>query len=325
MLRLIIELGCHRKTVEKYLNRYLETGEAYTKPKTGRRLKLSQEQAQQLKDVALRNNFLSNNQLASMFADLPPMCSDTVSNYLRKYGVRSRIAAQKPLLTEREKAIRLEISRRNLRRPLSDWSKTIYIDEFHIETGAKAKVRVKRLRGSRFRPENLDRYKVKQRRAFTAVCCFSSQGLGPITMVSGGFDAAQYLEYLIEKVIPYAEQCFPATNDGPSYFVLHDNAPIHCAAIVTSYLAETLPGRLIEHAPYSPDCNPIENLGAIFKRTFKKYLKSWPSDSEFSLKNCCQVAWREVSDNIAYVASLIDSMPSRYQAVIDANGDHTKY
>ena len=88
-------------------------------------------------------------------------------------------------------------------------------------------------------------------------------------MVRGGFDATQYLIYLTEKVIPYANECFLANSDGPGYFLLHHNAPIHGSSIVTSFLAVNLPGRLIEHPPYSPDLNPIENLGAMFKKPLR--------------------------------------------------------
>ena len=91
------------------------------------------------------------------------------------------------------------------------------------------------------------------------------------------------------------------------------------------FLEEYFPGRIIEHPPYSPDLNPMENLGSQFKRLFYKYLRNWPADSDFLLETLTRVAWREVGDNEVLVASPIDSLPSRYQAVVDARGSHTRY
>ena len=257
-------VGIAFNTAQKYIDRYQSSGDVFVKKSKGAKRKLSPVQEEILKNVALQNNFATNNQLTSMIEDFPAVCGNTVTNYLKRHGIRCWVAAQKPKLEERDKAIRLELATRNLRRPSSDFERTVYIDEFHIETNAKRKVRVKRLRGCRFDANNLDNYRDKQRKALTAVCCFSSRGLGPIQMYSNGCNARQYLDYLICKAIPYAQEMFPPIEEGqPNFFLLMDNAPIHSSRFVTDYLSEFLPGRLIEHPPYSPDLNPIENLGSM--------------------------------------------------------------
>ena len=112
---------------------------------------------------------------------------------------------------------------------------------------------------------------------------------------------------------------------GNDFFLIQDNAPIHAANIVSEFLAETIPGRLIEHPPYSPDLNPIENLGSMFKRLIRKYLKVWAVNSDFDLQTVAQIAWREIGDNSSLIQSLVGSMSQRYQSVIINNGYHTKY
>lgn len=90
-------------------------------------------------------------------------------------------------------------------------------------------------------------------------------------------------------------------------------------------MIETIPDRLIEHAPYSPDCNPIENLGNYFKKNFYKYIRAQSINTEFELMTMSRIAWAEKAENTQLVRSLIDSIVRRYQSVVENNGYHTKY
>ena len=90
--------GIDVRTVRKYLGRYRETGDVYVKKSTGRRCKLSPTQVQQLVSVAENNRFATNSALANMIEYGPGISENTVRNYLRKNGLYSRIAAQKPNL-----------------------------------------------------------------------------------------------------------------------------------------------------------------------------------------------------------------------------------
>ena len=157
-------------------------------------------------------------------------------------------------------------------------------------------------------------------KSLTAICCFSSAGLGPNRMVNGRVTGEVYRDFLRDYVLPYGDE-----NLGGDYFTLHDNAPVHTAAVVSEFLVLHLPGRLIEHPPYSPDLNPIENLGSQFKRILKRYLCASVMTNTFEFETIARLAWREVGDNAELVSSLIQSIPTRYQSVIGVNGDHTKY
>ena len=147
---------------------------------------------------------------------MPEISDATVSRYLKKHGICSRIAAQKTSL-----------ELRNLHR-IGDLCRTIFIHEFHIQTDDGSKKRVKRLANSRYSGQNIDNYKSKNRLSLTAVCFFSSKGSGPIRPVFGKMNAESYLDYLIEMVLPYAR-----ANFGEKLFILQYNAPIHKARIVT--------------------------------------------------------------------------------------------
>ena len=215
---------------------------------------------------------------------------------------------------------------RNLSRNQEDFQRVIYIDEFHFETGAKRKLRVKRPRNTRYEASNINNYNIKQRKKLSAIRCFCSKGIGPIKKLHSGVDAAAYLSFLQESVIPFAEETFPVSQFGEhNYFILHDNAPIHSSNVFSEFLAQRLTGRIIEHPPYSHDLNPIENLGSQFKRIFLRYLRYFPVNSDLDLEHLTRIAWREVGDNDELVASLVLSMTRRYQAVVNVNGNHTRY
>ena len=54
-------------------------------------------------------------------------------------------------------------------------------------------------------------------------------------------------------------------------------------------------------------------------------MRCWTVNFDNELENLTRIAWREVADNSQLVTSLVNSMRSRYQAVIEYDGYHTKY
>ena len=77
-----------------------------------------------------------------------------------------------------------------------------------------------------------------------------SSGPGSVEIMRGSMDSVRYRQILERHVIPFA--------DTFRYF-LHDNAPPHKAA-VTLQLLESSQVSVLTWPPYSPDCNPIENI-----------------------------------------------------------------
>lgn len=111
----------------------------------------------------------------------------------------------------------------------------------------------------------------------------------------------------------------------------HDNGPTYKARIVQRWLRNyaTREGLFLPTwPPYSPDLNPIENLWAILKeRICKRYphLGDLPRNTA-SLDLLIDAAvelWAEIDDEV--FENLINSMPARMQAVVEANGWYTKY
>jgi transposase len=112
---------------------------------------------------------------------------------------------------------------------------------------------------------------------------------------------------------------------------MQDNASIHTARIVQRWLrnwARTNQVELLAWPPYSPDLNPEENLWKLLKDGVGKdhqYLREMPNSeaSLASLDLAVDAAWRSIRETV--LLNLAESMPRRLEAVIAAEGWHTKY
>ena len=287
----------------------------------GRQTKMNEDQIDQVAAYALEHNFATNNDIIQYIREqqLPSITANTVSNYLKRKGVRSRIAAEKPNLTDAAMANRLEASLSNSLVPNWVWQRTVFIDEFSIDSRIKRKTRVKRLRGERAKSANINRYELRNPKSFSFVCCFTYTGVGPIKLINGRFSAEKYLEYLRDDLLPYYSSYF-----DDLFWLLHDNARVHTATIVRDFLADQN-CRVHTHPPYSPDLNPIENLGNTVKKRFYDRFKSIPPNSNGHLFQIIVQIWQELDNQMDLIHSLVNSMCSRYAECIRAAGDSTRY
>lgn len=71
----------------------------------------------------------------------------------------------------------------------------------------------------------------------------------------------------------------------------------------------------------SPDLNPIEHIWAIIKQRLGQYRRK--PTSRAAMYEAIQNEW----DRLTYdeILAIVDSMPRRIQACIEANGGVTKY
>ena len=110
------------------------------------------------------------------------------------------------------------------------------------------------------------------------------------------------------------------TRLHPELFLMQDNARPHCAKETLAEFAER-GVHLIFWPPASPDLNPIEMIWDDMKNWIQEH---YPERLTYTtLRKAVREAWDSISER--RLNELLDEMPARCQAVIDANGMQTKY
>jgi transposase len=134
-----------------------------------------------------------------------------------------------------------------------------------------------------------------------------------------GYSAKSYLKIL--------DEALPTIYEDGMIFV-HDNAPIHSATKTKEWLDEWLI-EVSDWPPYSPDLNPIENAWAKLKERLHDFnpdlelTKGGEEKVRQVIFKGLEEAWDALGSE--YVRGLIESMPRRCAAVIEAKGWYTKY
>ena len=130
--------------------------------------------------------------------------------------------------------------------------------------------------------------------------------------IERNMNSNMYCEILQQSMIPSLQK------QGRRAVFQHDNDPKHTSK-TTITLLKRLRVNVMDWPSMSPDLNPIEHLWGILKRKVEVY----------KVSNICQL--RDVvmeegkSIPVATCEALVNSMPRRIKAVLENDGDHTKY
>ncbi len=140
----------------------------------------------------------------------------------------------------------------------------------------------------------------------------SSAGVGPLCFLRSKVNTAVYQEVLEHFMLPAADQLY-----GDADFIFQqDLAPAHSAKATSTWFKDHgIP--VLNWPANSPDLNPIENLWCIVKRKMR-YAR--PNNAE-ELKATIRATWTLITPEQCH--RLIDSMPRRIAAVIQAKGAPT--
>lgn len=267
-----------------------------------------------------------------------PISTMTLSRRRSEAGLGSYIAAEKPGLRAENVEKRLQWALEHRDWTIEQWKRVIWSDESSLWIGVNPR------RQWVIRPpgERLNRRYVKKTFKSAQVktmiwACFTGERLGLLIVCDeGGIGADEYEDILYDGLFSLIDDLLeppedPGTiqiADENTFIFMQDNAPCHKAAYVLEFLKENrVP--LMEWPPQSPDLNPIENLWTELKVRFHQRfteLFSHPSKSmeaRYRYGEILQEVW--YSQGMELVEALIQSMPRRCEAVIQAQGGWTKY
>ncbi|KAA8493093.1 Transposable element Tc3 transposase [Porphyridium purpureum] len=143
----------------------------------------------------------------------------------------------------------------------------------------------------------------------------SLRGLTMAVFVEGGLNAVKYQQVLLEALLPFGLEMYDF-----NFTFQQDNAPAHTANSTKAWL-DALGVTVLPWPARSPDLNPIENIWGVLSRVVYRKGRQFARVAE--LKAAVLAAWATEAQK--YVVPLLESMPRRLQAVLDARGHHIKY
>ena len=242
-----------------------------------------------------------------------------------RYALRSRgytrcVALAKPPLTEDNKRIRLEWAKQHVNWTVDEWWTILWSDETWVTGGRHKKKWVTRMVG-----EELDDTclvdKVRKKAGWMFWGCFSGNKKGPHLFWEKEWKSINKERYC-ERIVPLVDGWI---RMNPHLRFMQDQGPSHSAALTAQELQERGIYPIFWPA-FSPDLNPIEAVWNQMKDFIERNHPDLPGGKQRTpdqLRSIVREAWDSITPEC--LQSLIESMPARCQAVINAQGSHTKY
>jgi transposase len=309
----------HREasTVIKIIKNYKLNKSTERKKGSGGKFKLDQEDTKFVKKSIIKNKELSASKIAAALynATGKNVSQWTISRFLRKEGFLSRKYTNRPELSSKNIKSRLIMTNNWSKWPLKKFRKIIFSDECRFcLNGSDGRQRIRRKSGECLNPENIKGTKKFGGGGVMAWGCISYNGVGKLVVIEGNLDSIKYRRLLSENLHDSAE----IMNLDNDFIFQQDNAGCHVSKYTMEFFNEN--GiNLLEWPAQSLDLNPIEHIWSFMK----KKLLNQVLKNKGELINKLNEIWNSLPREL--VKNLIDSMPRRCEAVIRANGGHTRY
>ena len=147
--------------------------------------------------------------------------------------------------------------------------------------------------------------------------CMGWNGVGILVEMEGWMDAEQYVSILEDKPLPSMKN---SALSKESIIFQQDNNPKYFFKRAQNWF-KSQGIRLLDRSAQSPDLSPFEHLWKHLKKRPNGYER--PAKGVWKLWERIQAEQRKIE--IVECQKLIESMPRRLEAVIQAKGGHTKY
>uniref|UniRef100_A0A8R1I351 Laminin G domain-containing protein n=1 Tax=Caenorhabditis japonica TaxID=281687 RepID=A0A8R1I351_CAEJA len=216
----------------------------------------------------------------------PVLSRRTIRRRLQVAGLHGRRPVKKPLVSLKNRKARFEWAKQHLSWGPREWANHIWSNESKFNMfGTDGIQWIRRPIGSRY----------------------ASQYQCP-TRIVGTMD-----RYVFEDILENTMRPWARANLGRSWVFQQDNDPKHTSDHVANWFRRRRVD-LLEWPSQSPDLNPIENMWEERERRLKVVRASNAKQKFAQL----EAAWKSIPMTV--VQTLLDSMPRRCQAVIDAKG-----
>ena len=313
-------VGCSSRSIRNLRQRFQATGRTEDLPRSGRPRVTTPGQDRYIMNTHLRNRF----QTATATAANTPgthnnrISDQTVRNRLREGGLRAHRPYVGCLLTRRHRVNRVNWARTHIRWIRQQWNSVLFSDEsrFSIHR-SDGRVRVYRRRNERYADCCLlerDRFG-----GGGSVLVWAGIAHGyrtPLVVVDGNLNAQRYRdEILARHVIPMFQ------NIANINLFQQDNATSHTARDTVNFPRTNNIAFINDWPAKSPDLNPIEHLWDNLDQRIRR--RRIPPSNINDLTQALIQEWNNIPQ--AEINTLVGSMRQRCQAVLHAQGGHTRY
>ena len=327
-------MNLSKSTVQSVVkNAESRDGNTHDAPRSGRPTKITDAKRQVVLDIIDAEPHLALRDITHK-ANIG-LGKDTINRISAEAGFKLRIPRKKPFWRKGQKEKRKEFARvrRNWTRA---WKWVVFVDEATIEYDPNPVGRKVRLRpGEELEERNLKPSFKSGRTNIGVYAAMMHGGRTELILVRKrteeertskrdrlGLNAHQYATEIHQPyLIPFIETIDRAPE---TIYMAADNASWHNGA-ENKQLQEDCGYQRLPWPPNSPDLNPIENAWAILKRALRKRFSKVERrpHSAAELFQAAKEEWEMIPQET--FDGWIQRIPERLQAVLDADGGHTKW
>jgi Transposase/DDE superfamily endonuclease len=247
-----------------------------------------------------------------------PLSVETTRRYLKKAGMKAVVKKKKPLLTARHKKERMDFALAHKDWTVEDWKRVVWSDETKINRlGSDGRKWAWKKEGEGL-SDRLVSGTVKFGGGSVMVWgCMMWEGPGYTCKIDGRMDGDLYVRILEDEL----QKSLEYYGKNPDDIIFQqDNDPKHTCKKAKEWFRD----HEMDPLPWpaqSPDLNPIEQLWTHLKKRLADYER--PPSGMLELWERIEAEWDKIDPKVCQ--NLIESMPRRVQAVIQAKGGYTKY
>lgn len=297
-----------------------------TSPKRpGRPQTLSPRAMAHLRRIITKNRRLSLRRLLPLLSEHNlAMSLSTLKRVFQRLGLMRYIARFKPFVNKRAKLLRCLYSAKHQKDGLQDWRRTIFVDEASMRLDGHCRTYVTRASREAYREDCLFPRLHALRGSCMVWAAIWHGGRSELIRFDhsesegkrSGVTAVIYRDQITKGELRrnWREVCAWWRGYGRPRIV-EDGARVHTSP-VNRIVGAKQGFRYLDHPPYSPDLNPIENCWALMKRKLS-HMSPRPTtiDGMFAV---AKDIWRAIPQ--AHIDATVDSMPWRLKEVKKRRG-----
>lgn len=245
------------------------------------------------------------------------MSEGMIRTALHNRGYGRYLARRKPPISAKNQKLRVAFATEHLNWTKEQWSQILWSDESWINDTHHRRTWVTRTADEAFEPTCVVP-KVPRKPGWMFWGCFHGTTRGPGIVWEknwGTINAKSYSEHVVPVITHYIH-----THPGLTF--QQDNAGGHTAGSIYRQFEE-MGVPLLKWPAYSPDLSPIEALWDLMKDWIEDKYGDLEKVSLARLHDIVMEAWNNITPE--QLDELLDTMPARCQAVIDAKGLCTKW